>query len=86
MGTSLIAARWHFLRFLGVLWVMANFHRVVYGLGSIIIAFLRWGSGIGNTKKESLVILYNDEEMVVHEINRFDYEIKETVHDRGDLF
>jgi putative transposase len=38
------------------------------------------------TKKESLVILYNDEEMVLHEINRFDYEIKETVHDREELF
>jgi len=39
-----------------------------------------------DTKKESLVISYNDEKMVVLEINRFYYKIKETVHEREIFF
>jgi putative transposase len=70
--------------------------RMVDGKGDVSIFNERFhvgGEYIGeycwakiDTKKELLVIAYNDEEMVVHEINRLDYEIKETVHDRSELF
>ena len=70
--------------------------RMVDGKGNVSIFNERFhvgGEYIGeycwatiDTKKELLVIAYNDEEMVVHEINQLDYEIKETVHDRSELF
>ena len=73
-----------------------HFIRMVMSQGDVSVLNERFqvgGEYIGeycwatiDTKKELLVISYNDEKMVVHEINRFDYEIKETAHDTGDLF
>ena len=37
-----------------------------------------------DTRGQSLVISYNDEEMVVRKIQRFDYGIDEKVHDLDD--
>ena len=37
-----------------------------------------------DTKVQSLVIFYNDEEMVIRVIKRFDYEIEEPVLDLED--
>jgi hypothetical protein len=34
-----------------------------------------------DTREHSLIVVYNDEDMVVRELKKFDYEIREPVHD-----
>lgn len=79
----LVAGKIHFIRIVDskgdVSVLNEGFH-----VGGEYIGEYSWATV--DTKKESLVISYNDEEMVVHEIKRFDYGINETVHDWGDLF
>ena len=71
-----------------------HFIRVVDSKGSIIVlneCFQVGEEYIGeyiwvtiDTRGQSLVISYNDEEMVVRKIQRFDYGIDEKVHDLDD--
>ena len=73
-----------------------HFIRVVKSKGDIDVLnelFHIGGEYIGefcwatiDTREQSLVVLYNDEEMIVRELKRFDYEIEELVHDFSDLF
>ena len=68
-----------------------HFIRIVDSKGDVIVLNERFHVGeeyIGeyvwatiDTKEQSLVIFYNDEEMVVHKIRRFDYGINEKVVD-----
>jgi hypothetical protein len=79
----LVAGKIHFIRVLGskgdISVLNEKFH-----VGGEYIGEYSWVTI--DTKEQSLVIFYNDEEMVVREIKRFDYEIEETVHDLADLF
>jgi hypothetical protein len=79
----LVAGKIHFIRVLGskgdISVLNEKFH-----VGGEYIGEYSWATV--DTKEQSLVIFYNDEEMVVREIKRFDYEIEETVHDLADLF
>jgi len=79
----LVAGKIHFIRVVGskgdISVLNGKFH-----VGGEYIGEYSWATV--DTKEQSLVIFYNDEEMVVREIKRFDYEIEETVHDLADLF
>ena len=79
----LVAGRIHFIRMVDsrgdVSVLNERFH-----VGGEYIGEYSWATV--DTKRESLVISYNDEKMVVHEIKRFDYGINEKVHEWGDLF
>ena len=73
-----------------------HFIRVVKSKGDIDVLnelFHIGGDYIGefcwatiDTKENSLIVVYNDEDMVVHELKKFDYEIREPVHDRSNHF
>jgi len=72
-----------------------HFIRVVDSKGSILVLndCVQVGEGyiggfiwvIIDTREQSLVISYDDEEMVVRKIQRFEYGIDEMVYDLDDL-
>ena len=82
-NNPLVAGKIHFIRVVGskgdISVLNEKFH-----VGGEYIGEYSWATV--DTKEQSLVIFYNDEEMVVREIKRFDYVIEETVHDLADLF
>lgn len=78
----LVAGKIHFIRVLGSKGDISVFNEKFH-VGGEYIGEYSWVTV--DTNEQSLVIFYNDEEMVVRVIKRFDYEIEETVHDLADL-